>query len=130
MEFYVARDKADNRLWLYKNKPFRAGLINGNPNVWGCVYGDRLLSLPGDMFPELLWECEPVKVELVPSEDGGWISVKDRLPEEDQWVVSFYKGVTRPNVYQYVNAGFGNVSIGQDREPCTHWMPIPDPPKE
>lgn len=37
---------------------------------------------------------------------GGWISVKDRLPPKDDTKVLTY----------------GN--------PVTHWMPLPEPPKE
>ena len=66
---------------------------------------------------------------------GEWISVKDALPEHDEKVIAYY--------------GFGTCNLrfvgvldyyAHDPEPhwqhestglsVTHWMPIPDPPKE
>ena len=52
-----------------------------------------------------------------------WIPVEERLPENNTWVLahSKYKG----HVVDYVDINglwsYGNV---------THWMPLPEPPKE
>lgn len=59
-----------------------------------------------------------------------WISVKDRLPEEDKDVLA-YNGVymiiaaytTNPTKYWYTITGSVMRTI-------THWMPLPEPPKE
>ena len=61
---------------------------------------------------------------------GGWISVKDRLPEEDKEVLA-YNGAymiiaayaTNPTKYWYTITGSVTRTI-------THWMPLPEPPKE
>ena len=58
-----------------------------------------------------------------------WISVKERLPEEDEDVLA-YNGAymfiaaytTNPTKYWYTISG--------DRILTTHWMPLPEPPKE
>ena len=47
---------------------------------------------------------------------GKWINVKDRLPESAGWYLVFFRGKKWPfdNHYHKV----------------THWMPLPEPPKE
>lgn len=54
-----------------------------------------------DMMVSEIWEV----IDNAPS-IGGWISVKDRMPPNDDTKVMTY----------------GN--------PVTHWMPLPEPPKE
>ena len=58
---------------------------------------------------------------------SGWISVKERLPEEDVDVIAWEK------------AGFafidsvkrGMWKVGENNfAVVTHWMPLPEPPKE
>ena len=73
---------------------------------------------------------------------GGWINVKDRLPEEhaDEHPYEFeqYLCATVWNDVRMV--GFGT-RIGDDKQHfwsgnsiwddwVTHWMPLPEPPKE
>lgn len=67
--------------------------------------------------------------ELLPSyyfppKKDGWISVKDRLPEKDEYVLCF------------CNIGDGFQAIfhyGKERKfngtAVTHWMPLPKPPE-
>lgn len=67
--------------------------------------------------------------ELLPSyyfppKKDGWISVKDRLPEKDEYVLCF------------CNIGDGFQAIfhyGKERKfdgtAVTHWMPLPEPPE-
>lgn len=77
-----------------------------------------------------------------------WISVKERLPElherKDGYRVSdsvlvFCPGCFDPisvaeyeddRTEDYPNAYFGFVDNGGDCIKPTHWMPLPDPPKE
>ena len=66
---------------------------------------------------------------------GGWISVKDRLPESEKNVFIFTeKGCVKRALY--LNDGtsdpwyiFGN-ALGFSVDTITHWMPITEPPKE
>ena len=47
-----------------------------------------------------------------------WISVKDRLPEAMQRVLTYHKrGAIR--LHRWIMA---------DKEDFTHWMPLPEPP--
>ena len=61
-----------------------------------------------------------------------WISVKDRLPEEDGYYIcnvrSFaFRGSFYQAMLKYDNGGFIEGSIYTDD--VTHWMPLPEPPK-
>lgn len=66
---------------------------------------------------------------------GGWISVNDRLPEKEQKVLVFYKAIGEKNrIHNDVIATNWRKSNG-DFIPCrdyeiTHWMPLPEPPKD
>lgn len=63
---------------------------------------------------------------------GGWISVKDRLPEKN-WVYIIYNG---ENVFPaYYERGRRKSEWTDNYEgycdfEATHWMPLPAPPKE
>lgn len=55
-----------------------------------------------------------------------WISVKDRLPEEDTWVLVYSRQGRYTNLkVDYIHGGkwFHSFYV-------THWMPLPEPPKE
>lgn len=65
-----------------------------------------------------------------------WISVKDRLPEHDDYcLVCLGRHIVRIGVYKY---GHWHYCVGiYMTEPelrpgmyVTHWMPLPEPPKE
>lgn len=62
-----------------------------------------------------------------------WISVNDRLPEVNEWVITFYG-----NSYGCIMAVLqwtGEFWLDAYRNPempelITHWMTLPEPPKE
>lgn len=65
-------------------------------------------------------------VEKKTQMDGRWISVTDRLPQRGQEVIAYDGGVLKPKVY---------ACLFWDKEfdswaRVTHWMPLPEPPKE
>ena len=57
-----------------------------------------------------------------------WISVKDRLPEDDTSVLVF--GGKSMYIAQCFNNGKSWYRIGTRNHYCnpTHWMPLPNPP--
>lgn len=69
---------------------------------------------------------------------NDWISIKDRLPEFDQTIIStdgdyiaittFTKGHGEFNFWQLLSSGCG--CCDTDMGNVTHWMPLPKPPKE
>lgn len=74
-----------------------------------------------------------------------WISVKDRLPDDDVEVLTFYatevvqaylhygKWKGSRNVTNNMNDGYVNdrtiCKLGGDYDFVTHWMPLPELPK-
>lgn len=59
-----------------------------------------------------------------------WISVKERLPENGQLVWAYsddkkssYGMMLRHGEWEVIRDGFQLVEV-------THWMPLPEPPKE
>lgn len=68
-----------------------------------------------------------------------WISVKDRLPEEDVSVLVFGSSGLFIGSYDYGNKymesywsseKYKHIECTEDYEPVTHWMPLPQPPKD
>jgi hypothetical protein len=65
--------------------------------------------------------------------DMKWIPVTDRLPEHDGRYLCNVKSFSFPGTFyrtilQYVDGGFVEGHIYTDD--VTHWMPLPEPPKE
>lgn len=69
-----------------------------------------------------------------------WISVKDRLPEKDGWYLVFAPGY-RGNRRIYGSRGMAYSNFKHNYKEhwgiergwggmVTHWMPLPEPPKE
>lgn len=68
-----------------------------------------------------------------------WISVKDRLPGEGEDVIACGKTWMRDECVRevsYMTIGgmpsfsYDSMDGGEDLEDVTHWMPLPEPPKE
>ena len=64
-----------------------------------------------------------------------WISVQERLPENDQWALCFMKdksfGTFRVFQWNYIDWQWNDGDAWFDEKDVTHWMPIPpEPPKE
>ena len=64
---------------------------------------------------------------------SGWMSVKDRLPEENKHVLCYFKaidccfvGSIRLGRWTGTNLCFKDLSISE----LTHWQPLPDLPEE
>ena len=64
---------------------------------------------------------------------NGWISVEDRLPEPFVSVLGFMTDAGEfPPVRECYSLGgkaFFFPAL-EDRHPVSHWMPMPEPPKE
>lgn len=85
------------------------------------------------------------KVMNSSNNSNGWVSVKDRLPEEDVWVLGYYLiyenniydvGVVKRFVHTWAEANIWltNHKNGpltyEEVDSITHWQPLPAPPKE
>ena len=62
-----------------------------------------------------------------------WISVKNRLPENDQVVLCFMKdkafGTFRVFQWNYIDWQWNDGNEWFDEKDVTHWMPLPQPPE-
>ena len=73
---------------------------------------------------------------IVGKKTSQWISVKDRLPEEDVTVLAFINySIDDAKLLRVVSGAYrGRLWLcGQDiysERFITHWMPLPEPPKE
>ena len=82
-----------------------------------------------------------VEEEPTVTPEPGWISVKDRLPEDSRFVlvcnddghmmVAQYIGEDPIWEWQYKYTNY-DVDVWDDQEqgPVCWWMPLPEPPKE
>ena len=63
---------------------------------------------------------------------GGWISVKERMPEDYVNVLIAMTDVagTFVAVAWRENNGWNDGEGGWPEENVTHWMPVPEPPEE
>ena len=86
--------------------------------------------------------------EGCPQAVGGWISVKDRLPEEVPWDAKYAliwlyvekedgrkikpeaPVIGKYDPFEKTWTVVGLVENMQSRIRITHWMPLPEPPKE
>lgn len=63
---WLCRDKLDNCLLLHSDEPYRicSGYnIDNKEDVWESDEAS-FFTLDRDLFPEIKWESEPVKVKL------------------------------------------------------------------
>ena len=88
-----------------------------------------------------LWEILQIQVERIAELENQWISVQDRLPElEDNSVLVYFTTTSIETVH--IEDNFKDIPNGFDKEGnqlytkwyicsgITHWMPLPEPPKE
>lgn len=60
---------------------------------------------------------------------GTWVSVKDRLPEDYQRVLCLFESGTLEVSFHASVKGFCYEGFKQTGK-VTHWIPLPEPPKE
>ena len=102
-----------------------------------CVENSKVCFAPHDLFEwfkgniNLLEDVESMiqQAEQQMENEDGWISIEDRLPEDNQ------KALITNNdtivIAEYLQKEFYVFEI-QDTlaiEEITHWMPLPNPPK-
>lgn len=107
----------------------------------------RLCMYDGET-PQMIWSSDAIDAVRKIPESDGWISVKDRLPEERinpltqdfQNVICFCDFGGEPKRTDIRVYGFGKRAW--ENKPhfwhgqqimdgvITHWMPLPEPPKE
>lgn len=58
-----------------------------------------------------------------------WISVKERLPEHEEYVLVCIRGIIYTGYYD-ARGRYWEVEGSRENEKLTHWMPLPEPPQE
>lgn len=81
----------------------------------------RTLGFNVGQIEEALWAVPAVSVPQ-------WISIKDRLPEDQEEVLVCTRS---KNGVRNIDKGYMAIDrfIHRGRAEVTHWMPLPEPPK-
>lgn len=58
-----------------------------------------------------------------------WISVKDRLPDDNDRVIAFRPYEAEVSAYRYCVKWGWSLKTSMSYNGITHWMPLPKPPK-
>lgn len=75
----------------------------------------------------------------IQKQNDGWISIDERLPDTDNYILLSFSNFTNPIVGRYETEEDGNGSfyIGDEMETCLSqdlfvnaWQPLPEPYKE
>ena len=75
-------------------------------------------------------------IEELQAQIPRWISVEERLPETDDFVIVAVLDERGDTPYQYTDFGWYLdaarcwIVNAEQRRDITHWMPLPEPPKE
>lgn len=109
------------------------------------IMGSRMDTLQMAMLAkEIKRKAEPDFIKLCEDTTdknvgGKWISVNDRIPEQDVYVLCYYTDFGK-HQYQTVGKlwsanGKWDLDIDseydiEDEKVVTHWMPLPEPPEE
>ena len=123
--------KADNPYWE------RVTAIAQRQRDKGIsTYGQGIEKNPADIIKRIeylqeelvdaLMYCEWIKDVIDKNVGSKWIPVTERLPEQGQEVIVYSGGVLKPHVYAYL---FWNKNYDSWAR-VTHWMPLPEAPKE
>ena len=99
----------------------------------GCSYGCDTNGLPRNR--DLLNDAADAIEELLAAVPK-WISVEERLPETDDFVIVAILDERGDTPYQYTDFGWYLdvakcwIVNAEQRRDVTHWMPLPKAPKE
>lgn len=58
-----------------------------------------------------------------------WISIKDRVPEDNDRVIAFRQYEAEVSAYRYCVMWGWALKTSVSHSGITHWMPLPEPPK-
>lgn len=64
MKLWIAREKGNNTLWVYTEKPYLVqSFANPSVQIWSQIKGD-FMQIRKDLFPEVTFENSPQQVEI------------------------------------------------------------------
>lgn len=105
-----------------------------NPNVIAVENGTCMWLYDGVNYHTMgmeWWNKEIPAEALSMLKAQGWISVKDRLPDDYSDCIVFDGEYVEPAVY-YSSSGFYTPDCYEANKikGVTHWMPLPEPPRK
>ena len=91
---------------------------------------EKLVQLLKDIMPLFTFEEQVDYLIAHGVTVQEWISVDERLPDDNDRVIAYRPNESETSAYKYcVMWGWSvKVSLKQHRG-ITHWMPLPEPPK-
>ena len=90
----------------------------------------RIADAIGVNVNRFLPAAEVSQNEVADRAKPKWISVKERLPENNQWALCLMKdGYFRVFQWNYIDWMWNDTNEWYREEDVTHWMPLPEPPK-
>lgn len=124
---WIARDE-DGCLWVYRSKPVR------KKHHWDSddVHEKLLSSCDMKEFRDIKWSDKKPKRLILEQADkhpeSSWISVKERLPEDDFNCIVTNKYRRGVNIAYYVKEDklWLLVYSGETVYGVTHWMKVPE----
>ena len=96
---------------------------NGKDCDSGCPYHNKYTCDPERLMKDAANAIEELQ-------KPRWISVKERLPEVYKTVLTYGKHGVLVDYYSGEKSELGNPLFMIMGAKVTHWMPLPEPPKE
>ena len=59
-----------------------------------------------------------------------WIPVTERMPDDGETVLTYKNGIIEVQMYEKMRNGWLSGNWFWSMATVTHWMPLPEPPKE
>ena len=108
------------------------------PKLGGGIYKHENL---GELYDRLqvhqyaVNHCETITAMLSNKntvQREGWVSVEDRLPEDNAYIMVWSKTISMPDIARFVKHKeiYESVVVDWDAAEITHWQPLPAAPKE
>lgn len=113
------------------------GKVDDTDSMFACQYRDGVWTMnayPGTRMPITEWAYYDEFVRE--DEERRWIPVKERLPAKSGDYIVMFDGICMTVHYSARHKAFNSYDsfdAGESEElsmDCTHWMPLPEPPKE
>ena len=97
-------------------------------------------DMPTDRYPDVEFAFNDAliiaanEVADIPAakvvEQPRWIPVTERLPEDGEWVLVWGRGQQIPTMMFRESGAWIDDQFLEFHTTVTHWMPLPEPPKE
>ena len=96
--------------------------------IFACEKADLSIGCKHSVYDALDKAIEALRAKCI--SEKGWISVKDRLPQNRQWVLCQCRAWIREVLRLQDGRWYHDSEHTYFISFVTHWMPLPEPPKE